>query len=83
MTIPEPRSETVPTGPTPASSAAPVERKVVVASVAAFLSSEAVSELAALLGHPVSDGWSQLVTAAVTGLVTFVAAWLTKHTPRT
>lgn len=62
--------------------AAPIETKVTVASVAAFLSSEALGELAVLLGAPVPAWAVQLVTGAITGLVTLAAGWLAKHTPR-
>ena len=79
MTVPAPR-----TGDDPVSSPgpAPVERKVTAATVAALLSSAAVGELTSLLGTPLSPVWAQLVTAAVTGVVTFAAGWLAKHTPR-
>lgn len=62
--------------------AAPIEAKVTAASVAAFLSSEALGELAVLIGAPVAAWAVQLVTGAVTGLVTLAAGWLAKHTPR-
>lgn len=62
--------------------AAPIEAKVTAASVAAFLSSEALGELAVLIGAPVPAWAVQLVTGAITGLVTLAAGWLAKHTPR-
>lgn len=59
-----------------------VESKVTAASIAALLSSETLGQLAVMLGAPV-PGWAvQLVTGLVTAAVTFVAGWLTKHTPR-
>lgn len=61
---------------------APVETKVTVAGVAALASSEALSALTQYLGAPLPTWGAQLVTAAVTGLVTFAAGWLAKHTPR-
>jgi hypothetical protein len=78
VTVPAPRTEQ----PGPTSSTAPIERKVTAATLAALLSSAAVGEITALIGTPLSPVWAQLVTAAVTGLVTFAAGWLAKHTSR-
>jgi hypothetical protein len=60
---------------------APVEAKVTVSSVAALLSSAALGQLAVAAGHAVPQWAAWLVTAVVTGLVTFVAGWWTRHTP--
>jgi hypothetical protein len=61
---------------------APVETKVTVAGVAAFLSSEAVGALTGVIGHGLPAYGVQIITAAVTAVVTFTAAWLARHTPR-
>ncbi|WP_046501606.1 hypothetical protein [Streptomyces odonnellii] len=69
--------------------AAPVEKKVTVASAAAFLGSTgllavlaAVQDNARLVEF-LPDGLSPFVLALVPTAVTFVAGWKAKHTPRT
>ncbi|MFJ2093108.1 holin [Streptomyces sp. NPDC087901] len=67
---------------------APVERKVSLATAAAYLTSTgllgilaAVEDNARLLSW-MPDAVSPLVLSLVPGLVTFVAGWQAKHTPR-
>lgn len=58
---------------------APVSRKVKASSATALLSSAAVTGLADLLGSPL-PGWAQtLVTAMVTGALSWLAGWWTRH----
>ncbi|MFF1417482.1 holin [Streptomyces sp. NPDC058280] len=67
---------------------APVEKKVTVASAAAFLGSTgllgvlaAVQDESRLVGF-LPDGLSPFALALVPTAITFVAGWKAKHTPR-
>lgn len=61
----------------------PVETKVTVATVAAFVTSGVVWLLGTYVFHEdVPAPVSGLILAAVTALVTFVSAWFARHTPR-
>jgi hypothetical protein len=68
--------------------AAPVEKKVTAASVAAYLASTgllailtAIQDNAGLVGG-LPDALEPFVLALVPTAVTFVAGWAAKHTPR-
>ncbi|MFF3398235.1 holin [Streptomyces sp. NPDC002659] len=68
--------------------AAPVEKKVTVASVAAFLASTgllailaAVQDNARLVGF-LPDSLAPFVLALVPTGITFVGGWAARHTPR-
>ena len=67
---------------------APVEKKVAASSVAAFLGSTgllavltAVQDNAGLVGG-LPDGLEPFVLGAIPTAITFVAGWVTKHSPR-
>lgn len=61
----------------------PVETKVTVASVTAFITAGVLWLLGQYVFHgDVPAPLSGLILAAVTGLVTFVTAWFARHTPR-
>ena len=61
----------------------PVERKVKAGTAAATLTAGVLSLLALYVFHGVVPDWvSASVETAVTGLLTFAAAWWAKHTPR-
>lgn len=68
--------------------AAPVEKKVTAASVAAYLGSTGLlAILAAVQGDArlvgaLPDGLSPFVLALVPTVITAVAGWAAKHTPR-
>ncbi|MFI5808965.1 holin [Streptomyces sp. NPDC051561] len=69
--------------------AAPVETKVTVSSVAAYLASTgllavlaAVQDDVRLVGF-LPDGLAPFVLAIIPTAITFVGGWATKHTPRT
>ncbi|MEU1008209.1 holin [Streptomyces sp. NPDC005890] len=68
--------------------AAPVEKKVTAASVAAYLASTALlAVLAAVQNDARLVGWmpdalAPFVLALVPTAVTFVSGWAAKHTPR-
>ncbi|SEB43706.1 hypothetical protein SAMN04489727_1736 [Amycolatopsis tolypomycina] len=62
---------------------APVETKVKAGTAAATLTAGVLSLLALYVFHGVVPDWvSAIVETAVTGLLTFAAAWWAKHTPR-
>jgi hypothetical protein len=61
---------------------APIEPKVVAASVSGALATLAVSGLADLVGAPLPAIVVQGVTAAVALVVAFGSGWWTKHAPR-
>lgn len=68
--------------------AAPVEKKVTAATAAAYVGSTAVlGALTAVQDHHELVGWmpgalTPFVLALVPTTVTFVSAWMAKHTPR-
>lgn len=62
---------------------APVEAKVKSGTAAATLATGVLSLLGLYVFHGVVPDWvSVTVETAVTGLLTFAAAWWAKHTPR-
>lgn len=66
-----------------AKSTGPVETKVTVASVTAFITAGVLWLLGQYVFHgDVPAPLSGLILAAVTGVVTFAAAWFARHTPR-
>lgn len=62
----------------------PVETKVTAATVASMLTGLVMTLLATLAFHgdAVPAVVSSVVGAVITGVVTFAAGWLAKHTPR-
>lgn len=60
-----------------------VEAKVKSASTAATISTAVLAVLGELLFHGGTPGWvAAIVATAITGGLTFIAGWLTKHTPQ-
>lgn len=60
-----------------------VEAKVKSSATAATVSAAVLSVLGELVFHGGTPGWvAAIVATAVTGGLTFIAGWLTKHTPQ-